>query len=318
MPDQPSTSQDGNQPADPQTPIWPFPLSVIIPSVTGNLSIDECLATLESQRERETVEVIVVDRCGSAVQQRIEERFPWVRVLSRPPGTPIPLLRRDGIAIAWGERVAVTEDHVVFPDGWCGAAKRGARAPAVAVGGPLVNGCGGRLIDWAAFFCEYHKYLPPVPRGSATDIPGNNVVYTRAALDECRDLLERGAWDSTLHARLLERGHALWMEPDMALVHKKPFGFIEFLTQRFHLGRSFAGLRLAPQERGRRAIFMVGSVLLAPLLLARIVRAVVARRYHVGAFLASLPLLIVFLASWSLGELIGYASGEGASSRKVR
>lgn len=318
MPDQSSTSADRHQAANPESPIWPFSLSVVIPSVSGNSSLDECLASLESQPERETVEVIVVDRCGSAVRQRIEERFPWVRVLARSPGTTIPLLRRDGIAIARGERVAVTEDHVVAPDGWYGAVMRRVDASAVAVGGPLVNGCADRLIDWAAFFCEYHKYLPPAPRGPATDIPGNNVVYTRGALDECRDLLERGAWDSTLHARLLERGHVLWMEPDMALIHKKAFGFIEFLTQRFHLGRSFAGLRLAPQQRGRRAAFMAGSLLLPLVLLARIVRAVVSRRYHVGAFLASLPLLIVFLGSWSLGELCGYASGEGASTRKVR
>jgi hypothetical protein len=184
------------------------------------------------------------------------------------------------------------------------------------VGGPLVNGCTARVVDWAAFFCEYSMFVPPA-EGRSHLIPGNNVVYTRSALEDARDLIDAGAWDMALHARLEELGRGRWMEPAMTLVHQRSFGFREFLVLRFHFARAFAGARVPARQRWRRMALAAGTPLLPAVLLARIARVVVGRGYHGSALARSLPVLMIFLTSGAIGELCGYVLGAGASGRKV-
>ena len=57
------------------------------------------------------------------------------------------------------------------------------------------------------------------------------------------DLLREGRWESWLHARLRERGFELFCEPDAVVEHEKDFGVGEFIAQRFHYARSYAGMR---------------------------------------------------------------------------
>ena len=121
--------------------------------------------------------------------------------------------------------------------------------------------------------------MEPAPAGEVDDLPGMNVSYDRRALEAIDDLLRAGKWESWLHARLLERGFELWCEPDAVLDHAKDFGFREFLSQRYHYSRSYAGMRNA--ELGSEATSLrARSPLIPPLMYARIARSVLARRRH--------------------------------------
>ena len=79
-----------------------------------------------------------------------------------------------------------------------------------------------------------------------------NVSYDRRALEAIDDLLRAGQWECWLHPRLLERGFELWCEPEAVLEHAKDFGFVEFVSQRYHYSRSYAGMRNA--ELGRKRV----------------------------------------------------------------
>jgi hypothetical protein len=159
--------------------------------------------------------------------------------------------------------------------------------------------------------------MEPAPAGAVDDLPGMNVSYDRRALGEIDDLLQDGKWESWLHARLVERGFVLWCEPSAVLDHAKDFGFREFLSQRYHYSRSYAGMRNA--ELGpKRFLYALGSPLIAPLMYSRVAKDVLTRRRQRRELALATPLILLYMTVWAGGEAIGYAFGGGRSLLRVR
>jgi len=167
-------------------------LTVVVPSVNGLDDLSDCLTALDAQRGEVDLEVLVADRCGEPLRSEVRRRFPWVRLLDAPPATTIPDLRALAFAEARGESVAVIEDHVIVPPGWARALLEAQSGADVVVGGAIENAAVDRLVDWAAFLCEYSHCIVPLPAGPATWLPGNNVLYPRALLRRYERVLGRG------------------------------------------------------------------------------------------------------------------------------
>ncbi len=144
-----------------------------------------------------------------------------------------------------------------------------------------------------------------------------NVSYDREAIAAMDDFLQRGLWETWLHPHLQQSGFDLWSDPEIALDHVKDFGFREFLSQRYHYARSYAGLR-NPELGWKRALYCGGSPLLIPLVSYRIARNVIRNGRHTREFARAAPLLAVYEAAWTVGEAVGYAFGGGRSLLKVK
>ena len=82
-------------------------LSIIVPSVNGVSDLRGCLRALESQRCEVDIEVLVVDRLGSAVEKFMAGEFPWATFIAAPSDTAIPDLRALGARAAQAPAVAV-------------------------------------------------------------------------------------------------------------------------------------------------------------------------------------------------------------------
>src|SRR5437763_13163265 len=93
-------------------------LSVVIASVNGYPWLAQCLLSLERQTARERMEVLVVDRLGDGTAEQVAADFPGVRVVRAACDRSVPQLRGQGLRLARGEVVAITEDHVVASLGW--------------------------------------------------------------------------------------------------------------------------------------------------------------------------------------------------------
>lgn len=303
--------RDG-EPAAAEAPL----VSVIVPCVNGLPAIAECLEALRRQEGGVRAEVVVVDRCGEATRAALRERFPDVRVLAAEAGTPIPALRARGIAASRGARIAVIEDHCNVGPGWLTAIDRAHRDGHPVVGGAVENGSVDRVVDWAAFFCEYARFMPPVKGGVVEEVAGNNVAYDRATLLDLGSAATDFSWEYFLHARLKQRGIRFHCEPTLLVSHKKEFGFLYFLAQRYHYSRSFAAMRLAGAPFWKRAAYAAATPLLPPMLFGRIAREAASRRLW-GRFLTATPALVAFLGSWALGEAAGALAGPGHSLARV-
>jgi Glycosyl transferase family 2 len=290
-------------------------LSVVIASVNGFPYLGSCLDALRERAPE--AEVIVADCTDAETRRRIGEGWPSVIVLGFDEPTTIPALRAAGIFRASGSAVAVLEDHCVVTEGWAGALARSRSEGHGAVGGPIRNGGHARIRDWAAFLFEYSPFLEPVERGPAADLPGMNVCYDRAAIAEITDLLQAGRWESWLHGRLRERGVELFREPDAVIEHEMDFPVSDFLAQRFHYARAYAGMRV-PDLGWRRVAYCLGSPLLVPLLSWRIARNVLGKGRHRGRLALAAPLILLYVVVTAVGEAIGYAVGGGSSLLRVK
>jgi hypothetical protein len=211
---------------------------------------------------------------------------------------------------AGGDWIAVIEDHCMAPPGWAAEILRLADSPYGVVGGPVENGSRERILDWAFFLAEYGFCMPPLREGETEGVPGNNAAYRREVLPLSEDRWAY-VWESFLQKNLREKGVRIFLRPALQICHKKSFGLGEMLEQRFLYSRSFAAMR------GRSLVRAVLSLALPAVLLFRIVRCLVGKRRNLREFVLGLPVILLFVASWALGEMVGYLAGAGDSLERV-
>jgi hypothetical protein len=306
-------------PAAPPTPCVAHQrphLSVVVASVNGWEVLGPTLRSLDAQPERSAMEVVVVDAVGGATLERIRDHRPHVVVVPVEDRLSIPRLRYLGVQQARGDIVAIVEDHGEVGPAWAASILQVHEGPWGAVGGPVENGRGG-LVNWAVFFCEYTNYMGPVPEGESADLPGNNIAYKGPHLRRHAHVLDEGKWESWINDRLRADGVRLAATNGMVVRHIKSFRLGNFLVQRFHFARSYAGMRRPDQTTARRLIYGVGSMALPAILLARVARTALAKGRHLGWFAASLPLVALFLTVGAVGEMVGYLLGPGSSLERV-
>ena len=290
-------------------------LSVVVASVNGFPYVGHCLDALAERAPG--AEVIVADSTDDETRRRLAEDWPSAKLLTFDEQQTVPELRAAGIFASTAPFVAVIEDHCRVTTQWANAALSAHERGQVVVGGPIRNVVTERARDWAAFFCEYSAFMEPLPEGAANALTGMNVAYDRRAIDAMDDLLRKGVWEGWLHARLRERGIGLYCAAEMVLEHDKDFGLGEFLSQRWHYSRSYAGMRSEGLGR-RRYLYALGSPLLPPVLYWRMAKNVFSRGRRRREFLVATPLILLYVCVWAAGEAIGYAFGGGRSLLKVR
>jgi len=301
------------------TDVLPTPaLSVVVPSVNGSTSLSMCLEALHGQTGDVALEILVPERCGEGVRTEVRARFPAVRILPVPERTPIPEMRRVAFEAAMSDSVAVIEDHVLVPADWAHSLLAARRAGHRVVGGSVVNGATARLVDRAAFLCEYGHLLKPQPPGRAAWLTGNNVVYDRALLEEHRDVLAEGQWEDRLHECFRHHEVTLESRPDIRVIHEMHYTVGEYAGQRFLYSRAWAGMRSAGVSPAGRALMFLKSWVLPPVLLFRIVRNGWSCRASRVDVLRSLPLLFVFVLAWAAGEAVGSIFGTGDAPGRIR
>lgn len=296
----------------------PPSVSIVIASLVGPPFIDDCLKSVRVQAERSGAEVIVV-ACGTReYAARIENAFPWVRVVHRPARETIPALRRSGAEVAQGDVIAIIEEHCLAAPDWLERALEAFEASDCGVaGGPVLDYSYDRLRDWVVYFCEYNNYLPPWHDGETHDLGSANIAYSRALLVKYGDLLGTGYWEAVLHPRMAADGVKFSAVPAMAVYHRGPFDFWYYLGQRYLFSRAFAGARSQQLSPALKLAYLVASPLVPFLLWMRMARRVFSKRCHVAKFAQASLLFIPVLIVYVTGEFVGYLAGPGDALLRV-
>ena len=294
-------------------------LSIIIPAVNGLEILIECLAALRRNAADDlTLEILVIERCGEEVRRALASRAPDVLVLPVPPQTTIPEMRAIGFQQARGAAIAVIEDHILVPPDWARQIQRALATGAAVVGGSVYNAATTTTVDWAAFLCEYSHLLSPKAGRDVERLTGNNVAYRRELVERYLALLGAGEWEDYVHDALRRDGIALMCAPEIAVGHKMHYRMKDYLSQRYLYSRAFAGGAAARLTVFQRALGLVRSAVLPPVLFARVIGRVWASQRYRRELLKSLPLLAVFVCAWAAGEAVGYATGPGDALARVR
>jgi hypothetical protein len=301
-----------------QEPAWPS-VSVVIAWVNPLELLSPGLEVLATSGSVKADEIVVVTRRGSEDQLRLKRGFPGVSLLVAPASTSIPALRSIGIRHANGDVIAITEDHCVPGANWIATIKcRMLDRNCLVVGGPVENASTERLRDWAAFLTEYAGAIrPAVSSPGEGPLPGNNVAYRRTVIDGLVKTLERGQWESFYHEQLTREGTRLLFDPELLVLHQRPFDVGYFVGQRFVFSRSYAAMRNQSLTPAGRLKYGLGSLLLPPLLLARGLATLIRRRRLVGRYLVCLPLITLYVSVGAVGEIIGYLFGGANSLEQI-
>lgn len=280
----------------------------------------ETLESLNHQQENPSLEILLADRISDHVSQRIMSDYPETKIIECPPGTDLPTMRTMAARQALGEFVLVTEDHCVPPRDWLKQFARAfaAHPEASAIGGSVVNGVTDTGLDWATFLCEYAPMSPPIQSGPTPNLAGMNVAYRREIFREVDEqVLTSGFWETTLHPVLHERGHILIADDNVRIYHCKKFSLRLFLRQRFVYSRYYAGIRFTPDQKAKRLIYAMASVVLPPLLTFRFfqnARHKASVRSHLGK---AAPYLVLFYLIWGVGEAWGYLFGPRDALQEI-
>lgn len=298
----PSPDGNGQSPPGDRT----ASVSVVVASHCERALLDACLASLLPQCREEGAEIVVARPEDRGDLEELRSEYPSVRLQPAPAGSEVPVLRGVGLGAAGGRTVALTEDHCVAGRGWLSALLEGRDGAAEVVGGPMDNARRDRIRDWAAFFAEYGFFATEDgPDGPA--VTGANVCYRRSILDRVTREALAGEWENVIHERLEASGCKIRFAPDAIVYHNRSWGAREFCVDRFRHGRDYARARLREMGPTRRWIHLTGTPLLPLLLALRIARGLPSR--HALPFLEALPMTLLYLAAWSVGEAIGYAEG---------
>ena len=286
-------------------------LSIVIAAWNGDASLERCLRSLGDQARAADTEVIVA---ANFEPERLGGEFPFVCWIKMPDGTTVPELRTAGIIRSTGEIVALTEDHCTFGERWCEELKKAHESPHAAIGGVVENASTQRALDWAVYFFDYGKFMPPMRAGVARALSGVNVSYKRSALMEVESSFRDGFHEAVTHAEIVKRGRALYLAPAVVVYHYKNYKIKPATTLAYHLARSYAGKRVSGASALRRALFVLGSPALTVLLPARVIAETLRRKRHIGALVRAFPPLLWLTSSWAWGEFRGYLGGEGRSA----
>ena len=292
-------------------------LTVIIPAVNGWPDLDRCLGALEKERASTVLEVLVPERRGADVRDAAAKRYPWATIMPVSADTSIPRMRAAAMHAARAPKVAVIEDHVIVPAGWARAMIDACDAGHRVVGGGLVNAATDRLVDWAAWLCEYNHLAAPMASGKVDGIHGNHTVYDRALLQQFSQVIDSGRWEDALHGAVRDSGVDLWARPDIVAGHQKHYTVWEYTSQRFLYSRAYAAMRARDTGLARRVAYGAAAFALPPLLFARIASRVWRGGLYRAHLIPSLPFLVVFVVAWGLGEVAGAWFGDGGALARV-
>jgi hypothetical protein len=110
-----------------------------------------------------------------------------------------------------------------------------------------------------------------------------------------------------VHWALQRAGEVLWLDPSFAVDQMRDgvtLGGV--LAERIGWGRLFAYTRARETSPVRRMVLAALCPVLPFVLLLRHLRMQFQKQVNAGRFIAVSPVVFLFLAAWSFGELIGY------------
>lgn len=294
-------------------------LSVIVASLYSPAALKNCLESVLAN-DQDGFEIIVADCCLNGEFAEWTKKYPAVNFIEFAPQTSLPALLGAAIARAKGEIIAITDSSCVVADDWISSTLRAHQAEkSPVIGGAVeIRGQQMKSVDWAAYFCEYAQFMPPLKRGAVDVLAGNNISFKRPILQKGKEYVEPEFWKTYWCEELKAEGVELFSEPAMLIYYAKTFRAAPFLVRRFHHGRCFAGMRAAKFTIIKRIIYFGGSFLLPFIFLYRVISTAVGKKRRLKELIFSFPAIVLAIVFWSLGETFGSLAGTGKSCEYIR
>ena len=165
------------------------------------------------------------------------------------------------------------------------------------------------LVGWACYFSDYGAFMLPAPRRMTSVLAGNHVSYRGSLIEQFIGSMQDGYVKVFFHSALERQGIRFLFDPELVISCAQCESFWGFSRRYYRDALRFAALRCRRISLTARFLRLATAPALPPLLLFRRVAAVWGKKKNRIRLLLSIPLLAVFVTSWSAGELAGYLLG---------
>ncbi len=280
-------------------------VSIVIPSWSGEHALRRCLESLVPKASGAEVIVAFTGNLNPTIFT--DERFQNVHFVRGPSEATVFQLRSLGINETRGASIALIEDHSMVGPEWFQTLTNAQASGLLVCGGPIENDSESIGYDWAFYFAEYARFMPPIPSGEVTILSGANIFYDRDTLWSYRSIWESAFYETDVNTALVNAGHKLRMLPNALVTSRLRMRFSEAMRHLFHGGIHFGNFRKSRSHPLTRLLWIIASPAIPIVMLLRIVRVTAARRPDRLVQVArSLPYLLLLVCAWSLGEATGY------------
>lgn len=295
----------------------PAPITITVATVQGWPDIAANVRTVEVAAGAVDGDVLIADGSGRPAPppDALGPRTRWIS----DPGASVFQLRLRSYREARSPIIGVTEDHCRLPADWAvrSLAAHREHPEALAVGGSVVNGATGTMMDRASFLVVQGPFIAPIRSGPTERISGAVCVSYRAEALRSMDGFDGlGAMD-VLHQRSLVGGsHPFIADDSIRVVHDQSLGFFGTVLIHFHAGRTISGFRRRHLD-ARQIIRFLATPLIP---FARFARVMVLTRPKglTREVVRAAPAMWLLLMSQTVGQVTGYLAGPGDSPRKVQ
>lgn len=293
-------------------------LSIIIASRDARETIDNCLRSIERQKERDSAEVIVVDCSSDGTAGFVKRNYPKVLLLENENKLSSDRLKAIGILESCGDIIAITEPYCVVADNWFSSILKAHNLEHGVISGAVEPVDFKNVASWSTYYCEYGQFMLPIEKGMHNEMAGNNISYKRVVLEEhFDDIRKRGFWKVFLQWKLTENGVSIISDPDILVYDNRNSSFFKFFQKRYYYGRCFGGMRQTKLSGRERLFFICIFPLLPFLFMFRGAKQIIPKKRFLKEYIKSMPFLFLYFLNWSIGELCGYIFGVGDSCKKV-
>jgi len=291
-------------------------VSVVVPAYNAQDTIADCLRSLAAQEDARQLQVIVVDSSQDRTAAIVAEQFPWVELVRHAHRQDPGRARNQGLAAAKGAVVAFIDADCRAHPRWVQRLQQAHARGRPVVGGAVDMAEGSSLVGRAYYYCLFGPWLPGGRPGWVSDQPTANLSFDRRTLDRLGPFLDRGLCsDSQMQWRLAVLGLRTWFAPEIKVWHHNPHELGRLIGHRFRHGRAYASRRVQHWDwgRGRRWTYVALSPLIMLKLLVERLAQVAARPARLRELLPCLPLVVLGLFCWTVGEAQGYGQPWGDS-----
>jgi glycosyltransferase involved in cell wall biosynthesis len=286
--------------------------SVVIPCRNARRTVADAVASAFAQTEP-PAEVLVIDDASEDDSGDVAERAGAAVVRSgrrRNAGGA----RNVGIEAATGDVIAFLDADAVAPPDWLERTRRDFERD------PEVVGVGPRIVDrrglrWGELdlFLNHSEWIGSGPARRRKNIPTMGIVYRRDAIGPIRFPETNLGEDTSFALAVLERGGALWQDPEIVVEHRhERLDRDTFWQRQIDVGYSLYRTRMLHDRPGRVLVRFPVLLFLFPHLWIVLYRMI--RSGYAGRAAALLPWLVAGEWARILGFFEARRRGLGAVS----
>ena len=285
-------------------------MSVIVVPMVGQTHLTKCLDALRAQSVLPGEMIVPFDdRLGDMAN--FKTSYPEFRFLKMEGRKTFAELRAYAVRQSSGSIIAITEDHCKPEPDWCAnIIQLHTGTDHAAIGGVVEKETPDTALDWAFYFADYLRYSKPLPEGPVHALTDLNVTYKRDALMAIEHVWSQEFHENVVHAALKDYGETLWLSPKIVVLQKRQLGLGQAIQDRYAFGRLFGSTRVASASSFQRLKFILTSVLIPPVIVARVAANIRQKKRWTGEFIRALPALVLISSVWGWGEFLGYVTGR--------